>query len=204
MTTRSYRYYENWSAEPELRKFMDSNDPYKLIREAKEARALLDEKFVKGHEFLGIDEHGDEFGIRAFDDPNVKYLCSIGAVFYVQGHQAFECNLITALNKNSGILHPETTTCDDEDCDCNSRGSIVSVNDDFGKDSALAVFDYTIAEYQAEIDLAEAWDAEYKNQRPRRNSIMRGYTSTFDASKPIIGAATQPVSKEVNVPLHVS
>jgi hypothetical protein len=160
VTVRFYRYYKEWGSDTdsELREYFDTNNPYKLIAEAKEARELLDRKFIQGHEFE--DQWGNS--IRAHDDPRIRTLCSIGAVYYVQGHQAYECNLIQALNKNTTVVHPGLS-CPNEDCECEDH-TIVSVNDSMGKDAALAVFDYTISEYQAEIDLAEGMAAQYADK----------------------------------------
>jgi hypothetical protein len=194
---RKYSYMSDWDEGPvEVREFFDTNDPYSLIVEAKQARTMLAKNFIQGHEFE--DDNGK--AIKAFDNPNVKRVCAIGAVYYTQGHQYAECNLITALNESAETLFPT----DQEPCSCGcgalGHRSVVSVNDELGLDSTLAVFDHRIAAYQAEIDLAEEYAATYQISE----AAITRWESSFNPSKPIIGAATQPiVKKEVNA-LHVS
>jgi hypothetical protein len=156
---RYFNYASSWQADGhELREYFDTDDPYQLIKEAREARALLDEKFCQGAEFAN---EGYE-SLKAYDDPSIKYLCSIGAVFHTQGHQVFECNLINQLNKSATDMHGMNDGCSDPNCGCDkSRTTIVDVNDSMGKEAALEVFDHTIAEYQAQIDYAELCAAAY-------------------------------------------
>lgn len=164
MKTREWMYQEKFGSNvTELRNYLDSDNPYRLIEEAKEAREMLASHYVAGFEFA----RSETDAVKAYNDPSIKFVCSIGAVFYVQGHQSYECNLIRTLNKSAGKVFAVTLkTCEQPDCNCEyshgPTGSIVDVNDTMGREAALKVFDHAIASYQTQIDYAESFAATYR------------------------------------------
>lgn len=162
----------------------DTNDPYILIREAKEAKELLDKGYIKGAladlgtRADGITEspnHGWSNDSNTHPlDIRATGFCAMGAVMAVQGHETEVCGLIRRLDiaayhhRGYGVLAPKATSLDQP-----IEIRAYNVNDQESKSATMAVFDMAIDQLQAEIDLAEAWAAdEYAGQKPEFTSMM--------------------------------
>lgn len=195
--------------------YFDTYDPYRLREEAQQARDLLAERYVSGREFSTVASgQVPFFTAMEMKQNGIKPgVCAIGAVYYVQGHHARQCNLIHALDKKATELFAVRVQNEDEPCACGDPNctegtymeydNIVDVNDGpNGRARALHVFDAVIADYAEQIRVAEWMAEDYPTiEQMVTTRVKQVFEFTHNTTPLNYGSppkvTTQPVMQEV-------